>query len=281
MTIAARTPGRGLGGWNAARDVVPFRRLTCGNPLIAEVYAARKVPVAGGGQAPMEVYIPREEGDLLYSLVRHLRPLTTVEVGMANGLSTLFIAEALEDNRMGSHIAIDPYQGSEWRNAGVELIRQAGLSARVQLRESCSHQALPDLERSGARAQLAFVDGAHLFDYVIADFLSIDRLLDVGGLIAFDDSDWPAVRQAIRFVLANRDYEVAFPEVVIEHRPPTPTRSAQVLRRLGNRMPKLREKLRTDFMIPDEAIGVQGRCIVLRKLGEDGRDSQSRCHVDF
>lgn len=277
----ARTMMRGLHGWNAARDVVPFRKLVCGNPLLAEVYASKKVPVSDGGEAPMNVYIPREEGDHLYSLVRHLRPLTTVEVGMANGLSTLFIAEALEDNGAGSHIAIDPFQATEWRSAGVELIRRAGLSKRVQLRESCSHQALPEVERAGLRAQFVFVDGAHLFDYVLTDFLCIDRILDVGGLVAFDDSDWPAVRSAIRYVLSNREYEIAFPELVIEYRPPAPTRSARVLRTLARKFPRLGSKFRTDFLIPDESIGVQGRCVVLRKLGEDGRDSQSRCHVEF
>ena len=254
---------------------------SCPHPLVEEIYSTCTVPLPDGTSAPMNVYIPRDEGDYLYTLVRHLKPAVTLEVGMANGLSTLFIAQALHDNGSGTHIAIDPFQSSEWRGAGLALIAKAGLQSLVQLREAYSHQALPELERSGLRAQFAFIDGAHLFDYAIADFLCIDRILDVGGLVAFDDSDWPAIRQAIRFVLANRDYEVAFADVVIEARTPTPTLIARAVRAAANAVPKLREKLRRDFLVPDEDLGVRGRCVVLRKLGEEHRDSQSRCHQSF
>ncbi len=254
---------------------------SCPHPIVDEIYRTRRVPLGDGGSAPMHVYIPREEGDYLYSLVRELKPAATVEVGMANGLSTLFIAQGLRDNDAGRHVAIDPFQSSDWRSAGMALLRRAGLESLVELREACSHQALPQLEREGLRAQFAFIDGAHLFDYAISDFLCIDRILDVGGLIAFDDSDWPAIRCAIRFVLTNREYEVAFPGVVIEQRRPTPTLLARAVRAGAKAVPKLGAKLRPDFVVPDEELGLMGRCVVLRKLGEECRDSQSRCHQPF
>jgi predicted O-methyltransferase YrrM len=258
-----------------------LRLLRCANPLIEEVYGQRSIWLSDGTSAPMNVYIPREQGDYLYSLVRDVRPALSVEVGMANGLSTFFIAEGLRENGHGRHVAIDPFQSTDWRGAGVALLRKAGLESLVELRESFSHQALPQLELEGARAQFVFIDGAHLFDYVIADFLCCDRILDVGGLIAFDDSDWPAVSQAIRFVLANRKYEVAFGEVVIEPPRITPTLFGRVLRSTGKAMPKLGSKLRADFMKPNDELGVRGRCVVLRKLGNDDRDSQSRFHHAF
>lgn len=251
------------------------------DPLVDELYAARRVPLADGGSAPMSVYIPREEGELLYALVRSLRPELSVEVGMANGLSTLFIAKALRDNAAGRHIAIDPFQSTHWRGAGLALLRRAGLEPLVEIRELPSHQALPELERSGLRAQFAFVDGAHLFDYAITDFLCIDRFLDVGGLIAFDDADWPAVRQAIRYILANRAYEVAPLDALIEDRPPTPSAAARAVRAVAKAIPPLGRKLRADFLTPDEDLGLRGRCVVLRKLAEESRDSQSRCHNPF
>lgn len=253
----------------------------CPHPLVEEMYRTRMVPLGDGGTAPMDVYIPRDEGDYLYTLVRHLAPAVTIEVGMANGLSTLFIAQALRDNGVGRHIAIDPFQSTDWQNAGRALIKRAELESLVELRETYSHRALPELEREGVRTQFAFIDGSHLFDYALSDFLCVDRILDVGGLIAFDDSDWPSVRQAIRFVLANRKYEVAFPQIVIEHRRPTPTLVARAVRATGRALPKLAEKLRPDFMVPDEDMGVRGRCVVLRKLGEEDRDGQSRFHRPF
>jgi predicted O-methyltransferase YrrM len=229
----------------------------------------------------MNVYIPRDEGDFLYSMVRSLRPTRTLEVGMANGLSSLFIAQALRDNGTGTHTAIDPFQNSDWHGAGMALVKQAGLADLVELVELPSHQALPDLERAGVRAEFAFVDGSHLFDYVLTDFLCVDRLLVDGGLIAFDDSDWPAVTQVIRYVVTNRHYEVAFPEVVIENPRHSPGLAANLVRGMGRAVPKFGEKLRPDFVRPTYEMGIRGRCVVLRKLKGDDRDSQSQFHYSF
>ena len=259
-----------------------FELLECQCPRLEQAYATRSVPTVDGGTAPMDVYIPRDEGNLLYSIVRHLRPSATIEVGMANGLSTVFIAQGHRDNGEGRHIAIDPFQNSDWHGAGLVLVREAGLDRFVELREKPSHQALPELEQEGLRPSFVFIDGAHLLDYVMADFLSTDRMLSVGGMIAFDDSDWPAVSQVIRFAIANRGYEVAFPEIVIEPPAIRPAVISKLVRIAGRAVPKLGSKFRAEFMTPSENIGVIGRCVVLRKTGADQRDSQSRsAHRDF
>jgi predicted O-methyltransferase YrrM len=253
----------------------------CPNPLVQEVFDKKQIPLADGSWTAMDVWIPREEGDFLYSLVRRLRPRLTLEVGMANGVSTLFIAQALMDNDRGRHLAIDPFQYSEWKGAGKALLERGGLDSLVDLIEKPSHQALPELEQAGKRVQFAFIDGSHLFDYVMTDFLCCDRLLDVDGLMAFDDSDWPAITQVIRFAVTNRKYVVAHPEVVIE--PPSGSSSllGRLTRHLGQALPRFGEKLRPDFLTPSHQLGVRGRCVVLRKTCQDERNSQSRCHNAF
>src|SRR5215203_2901675 len=86
--------------------------------LVDGIYDSRMLPQAGGPPVPMNCWIPRDEGELLYRTVRRLRPDTTIEIGLANGLSTLFITAALTHNAHGQHIAIDPFQTSEWQNKG-------------------------------------------------------------------------------------------------------------------------------------------------------------------
>ncbi|MFL5342205.1 MAG: class I SAM-dependent methyltransferase [Gemmataceae bacterium] len=253
----------------------------CPSPVVEEVYRTRRIPSADGTTRPMNVYIPRDEGNLLYTLVRELQPAVTVEVGMANGLSTLFIAEALAANGLGRHVAIDPYQKTDWHSAGLALLRRARLDHLVELIELPSHQALPELERAGVKAGLIFIDGNHLFDYVMTDFLCADRLLVDGGIVVFDDSDWPAVTQVIRFALGNRHYEVACPEVVVEPVRYSPRLPARLLRRLCRSVPKLAAQVRPDFLRPSHELGVRGRCVALRKLRSDDRDSQSRFHCAF
>src|SRR6185312_3139045 len=200
---------------------------------------------------------------------------------MANGISTCFIATALSENGGGRHIAIDPFQRTEWGGAGLALLEKAGVKSRAELIELPSHQALPDLERRGIRPGFAFIDGSHLFDYVMADFLCIDRLLPTGGVVAFDDSDWPAVIAVLRYVLTNRHYEIAYPGVIIEGVRNTPTRSARALRSLAHLSPKLASKLKPEFLIPTYDLGIRGRCVVLRKTASDDRNNQSRFHNPF
>jgi predicted O-methyltransferase YrrM len=259
----------------------PFRLLRCPTPALEEAYARREVPTADGRKLPMGVHIPREEGDYLYSLVRHLKPAATLEVGLANGLSAAFIAQALRDNGAGRHVAIDPYQNTDWHGLGMALVAACGLADLVDLVELPSHQALPEMERRGRRVGFAFVDGSHLFDYVLTDFLCVDRLLTAGGVVAFDDSDWPAVTAVIRYALANRHYEVAHPDVVVEDALHTPTVAGRLLRRVARAVPKLGAKLRDDFLVPSYDKGIRGRCVALRKRKDDDRDSQSRFHHPF
>src|SRR5437899_1959202 len=79
-----------------------FLLSACSNSVIEDIYRDRVVTLADGRRKPLDVYVPRAEGNYLYSLIRHLRPNFTVEVGMANGLSSLFIAQALKDNGHGT-----------------------------------------------------------------------------------------------------------------------------------------------------------------------------------
>jgi len=67
---------------------------------------------------------------------------------------------------------------------------------------------LPELAAKGYRIQFAFIDGAHTFDHVLIDFFYVDQMLEVGGVIVFDDVYFQAVNAVLRFVLSNRDYEL-------------------------------------------------------------------------
>jgi hypothetical protein len=126
-----------------------------------------------------------------------------------------------------------------------------------------------------------FIDGAHLFDYAMCDFLVSDRLIGIGGLIAFDDVDWPAVSQVVRFVLANRHYEVAYPDVVIEPLPGSPGLPSRVFRAAARSIPALTRLVRPEFLATVKDLDIDGRFAVLRKLAGDDRDSQAPSHVPF
>ncbi len=239
--------------------------------FIDDVFASRSLLDADGQQQPLETYIPPEQGDLLYSLVSHLRPQRSLEVGLANGISALYIATALREIECGMHLAIDPFQHTDWRSVGMVTLERAGLRDLVSLDPRRSQWALPDLDEAGERFQFAFIDGSHLMDYVLCDFMNIDRILDVGGLIAFDDSDWPAVNHVIRFALANCAYCVYPTGVVIEPECGRPRLLTQFVRGLVKRSPRLQRIVRMDFVLRSSDLGIEGRCVVLQKTAHDRR----------
>ena len=65
--------------------------------------------------------------------------------------------------------------------------------------------------------QLAYIDGWHTFDYVALDVFFIDKMLDVGGIVGFNDCGWPAVRKALRYLTTHRRF-VEVPVGLPRHR---------------------------------------------------------------
>jgi len=179
----------------------PFR-----GTVVEQLYMSGRSPTEEGDFLPMEEWsLPYYAGETLYRLVTCENLERTFEVGMAHGLSTIFIAQAHRDNGGGRHTAIDPCQSSDFSRCGVLNLRRAGLDDLVEVIEQPNYTALPGLLDAGAdRFQLALIDGLHIFDHVMLDFFYSDRLLQVGGYVVFDDSGLPAVRAALNYILENR-----------------------------------------------------------------------------
>ena len=150
-----------------------------------------------------------DTGRQLYAFLRQHRYERTLEIGLAYGLSALFICQAHRDNGgEGHHTAIDPSERTLWKSVGLSHMERAGFADRFRFFEARSDEALPKLREEGERFDFAFIDGSHLFDNVMIDFFYIDKMLDVGGCIAFDDLWMPAVRKVASFALRNKAYRL-------------------------------------------------------------------------
>jgi hypothetical protein len=68
------------------------------------------------------------------------------------------------------------------------------------LSEQVSELALPGLLQSGVTVQFALIDGYHTFDQALVDFSYVDRLLEHGGIVVFDDAQMPAIDRVVRYV---------------------------------------------------------------------------------
>jgi len=243
--------------------------------LLQNILRTGRVTVDDGTTMDLHSHLPEEAGRMLQRIVGDLEARTTLEIGMAFGVSTLFICEAIADAPNARHIAIDPNQhGAEWRGVGLRHLRLAGLDHLLDFRELPSHQALPDLEREGVRIDFALADGWHTFDFVMVDLFLLDRLLRVGGVVVVDDAEWPGVRKACRFFITNRKYRVV--ECWAEREG---SRASQTLRKVisdaARHSALLRRPLRPEWSVRDEDLGITPgcRCVALRKTVEDdGRE---------
>lgn len=204
---------------------------------------------------------------MLGRLVRRASPATSLEIGMAYGVSTLYICEALSAlAHPARHIVVDPFQSTQWRGIGLRNIAQAGFASLVDFHETRSELLLPRLLESATSIQFAFIDGWHTFDQVMVEMYYVNRLLEPGGIVVFDDADRRSVNRAIRYFLNYPNYEVI--EAV---RPPVSV--AGRLRRGLARIPGVERILRTDLLHRDWDLGVSASCVALRKTGPDDRSS--------
>ena len=175
--------------------------------LLDRIYATGTVEAEDGTLLrPFPSGLPRSHAAQIASLVRERELRRTLETGLGYGLSALAICEVHEARGGGSHIAIDPNQ-ERYRSIGLLNLRRAGLDHRVRVVEARSDEALPMLRAEGVRLEFALIDGRHMLDMALLDFVYVDRMLDVGGIVAFHDTWMPAIGEAVAYVVANRAYE--------------------------------------------------------------------------
>jgi len=217
------------------------------NPVLEDIYRTGKCVDLAGKERKVTGAVPREDALILQEMVRFVKARTTLETGVAFGLSTLAICEALiEDgaeagtvpgSRAGpregtvpvsarrvadvsaaldardsprfrpKHYGVDPEQNKAHGGAALASLKQAGLDSVFELLEGPSHLMLPKLLEKGIVLDLGFIDGWHTFDYTLLDFFYIDKMLRPGGVVLFHDRSWPSKQKVIRFIRTHRRYK--------------------------------------------------------------------------
>jgi predicted O-methyltransferase YrrM len=177
--------------------------------VISGIVRTGRTVLATGEEVQATSYIDPYCGALLQAAIKAVRPKIGVEVGLAFGISTLYILEAFFENGGEKLIGMDPAQHDDtWRGGGLHNINRAGYTGLYEFHEKTSQQFLPELVERGQRIDFAFIDGWHTFDHVLIDFFYIDQMLSVGGIVVFDDVGYPSIKRACDFVVTNRDYEI-------------------------------------------------------------------------
>jgi len=240
------------------------------HPLVDDILGTRRTQLPDGSDVDANSFIPRDECELVYEMITFIGATRAIEVGMAFGVSTLCIADAIRSNGADARlVSIDSHQTIGWNGAGMHLIRRAGQDAIVTLIEEPSQLVLPRMAAEGQQFDFGFIDGWHTFDHTLIDFFFIDRMLRDGGVVVFDDVGYPAINAVVRFILANRDYELV-KALQFQTLPPRSLRLRRDMKR------RLRPLARTDRDPTPEHEALFRRienvhAVALRKRGNDTR----------
>lgn len=226
------------------------------NPVLEEILRTQRVRTPDGDLVELHSHVSPREGAFLQWLVRETSAVRTLEIGLAFGVSALYVCDALPRVPEACHVAIDPAQrrptriSNGWRGIGLANLERAGYADLVEFHDEPSHVVLPRLLEQERRFDLAFVDGWHTFDHALLDFFYADLLLPAGGVVAFDDAHYPSIRAVCRYVARNRAYTVCG---TVEREP-------------------ILERTLVEYAA-DEEIGLDpaASCIAFRKDGEDER----------
>jgi predicted O-methyltransferase YrrM len=181
------------------------------HPVVEEILRSGKVTTHDGRVVAVHSHIPRDECELLYRQVAATRATEAIEVGMGFGISALCLCDAL--SKAPSQTAKRPHlviiDLENWGpGIGLQQVRSAGFGDMVEFHHGASQAVLPQLAAKGYRVQFAFIDGRHTFDHALIDFFYVDQLMENGGVVVFDDVGFQAINAVVRFVLANRNYEL-------------------------------------------------------------------------
>jgi len=134
------------------------------------------------------------------------KPIRSLEVGLCLGGSCLLFTGLHRKNGNipnKQHTAIDPYQVSMWKEAGLLAVKRAELSSFLDFRENLSSLELPRLVSEKQFFDFIYIDGSHIFEDVFIDFYYTARILNHEGIVVFDDCTDAHVAKVISFIRKN------------------------------------------------------------------------------
>jgi predicted O-methyltransferase YrrM len=137
-----------------------------------------------------------ERGREIYDFILRHRPKRCLELGVAHGTSTCYVAAALDEIGESGVIDAVDLMDVDRDPQPEELLERCGLDGCVKVhREKTSYtwflkKAIDEQSRSGIcvpRYDFCFIDGPKNWTIDGAAFFMVDKLLNEEGVIVFDD----------------------------------------------------------------------------------------------
>ena len=143
------------------------------------------------------VALDREKGEFCYQLCRALRAARVVEAGTSFGVSTLYLAAAVRDNRIENGIVIGTEHEPKKAEAARANFEEAGLGDFIELREGDLRETLRDI---GAPVDFMLVD---IWDVALPALERVSPFLRQGAIVVCDNTAEDAVEYTEYFEFVN------------------------------------------------------------------------------
>ncbi|MBA2329741.1 MAG: class I SAM-dependent methyltransferase [Flavisolibacter sp.] len=246
--------------------------------LLKQIFREKKVYDANGTAYDLVAHTSQEQCHFLQKIILDIKPETGLEVGLAYGISTLAILEAF--SQLGSdfkHIVLDPYQKA-WNNIGLENITKSGFTEKVVYYNDFSDKILPKLYLEGTKIQFAYIDSTKVFDVLMVDTYYILKMLQLGGVLVFDDVDFPGIRRLLRYLVQHPSFKIY--GTLKKERPSLKKKIAQVFYKYAIAILPFKDKLIPNIDYRTDAdLNIDYHCIALQKVSEDNRHWD--WHINF
>ena len=140
--------------------------------------------------------IPIEEVEMIYDVMSEYKPKSSLEIGLCHGISSMAICDNLKESNGINHI-IDP--GLKVNRYGINNLERAGLKDNFIHYDDVSEVVLPQLLQGDLKVDFVFMDGWLTLDHLMLDFFYIDKILNIGGIVMFDNCEMSSVKEAFNY----------------------------------------------------------------------------------
>lgn len=242
------------------------------NNTLKDIFEKKVVRDENGREYPLHSHISSEQGEMLQKAILDIKPKKSLEIGLAYGISSLFICEALDGlNNNHEHIIVDPEADEYWKNIGIYNLKKHGYYKFVRYYKDYSYNILPDLYKKGERIQFAYIDSTKLMDVLFVDFFYITKMLDIGGVVIFDDCCIESIRNLARYI-----NQIPCYKVYLRHNKDNISKTRLFLNNFVNFLFKLipfKSRVAYHFLLDtDINLKMNYHCIGFQKIKEDDRN---------
>lgn len=235
------------------------------NQVLREIFKSSTVTGPQGEKLPLHSSTSESQCKFLEAIIKQTKARIGVEIGLAYGISSLAICEALNHQENPQHHIIDPLQ-DDWQNIGLLNLEKAGFLKNVKIYRDYSHAVLPKILASGLKADFAYADTTKVFDILMVDVFYLHKILRIGGILVLDDCNFPGIRKVARLLCRHPGWKV---HSCFE--PYQTSAPKKLLSKICRLIPWKEKWFSPDLVQLDVDLGIHAHCLAFEKICEDDR----------